>query len=645
MGGLFNEGVIWAVIGIALTLLVVGGTWIIVNRRRSRSSAQAETAAPEYPSLAFTKLNWPVWETSIRNALMQYGWADECFLSSSVPEPLWVPAMRRYVDEHRDDALIFFDDPPRIELANREHMRAFLHSWKAAWELIESAENFNNVVSDIVSQLCDILGFVHIREEQRAYRRLHGFVVRAPALRLKVPPRFPIIFVRRRQGSPEDLTDLRNLMSILDMSSYFALIIDLNDFANRLDARKNLKNLVSDTIHDFIVLNGVDLRQVIIARDPGKRLVDIILGQVDLTVVSPYVTSGPVPENMFFGRDHELKTITRKINDTSFALIGGRKIGKTSILAKVYRLLAESRGPGRTLYLDCQSVTHYDAFFEAANTIWRAQPAIHSSEDFRRYLVIQESGQAGEPTVVLLDEIDALLCYDLQHDEALFGVFRALSQERRCRFVFCGERVLYDQLHAADSPLFNFCDVLHLGYLKEQAARRIILEPMQTMGISIQNQEQVVYEIIDLSSCHPNLVQYLCQQLILEANRRQSRLITPADLEVVRHSSNFHEYFLDVTWGNTSALERAITVLIADLESVSLGEVQTILERGWFAVPQEWLERAIAGLRLYSILLKEGQQYRFASKAFSQVLHESQEIDILLTSLRNQVREQFYRGG
>ena len=82
------------------------------------------------------------------------------------------------------------------------------------------------------------------------------------------------------------------------------------------------------------MLNGNDLRQIIIARDPDKRLVEIILQQVDLTVVSPYMTSGPVPENMFFGRDHELKTITRKINDTSFALIGGRKIGKTSTLVQ-----------------------------------------------------------------------------------------------------------------------------------------------------------------------------------------------------------------------------------------------------------------------------------------------------------------------
>jgi hypothetical protein len=167
---------------------------------------------------------------------------------------------------------------------------------------------------------------------------------------------------------------------------------------------------------------------------------------------------------------------------------------------------------------------------------------------------------------------------------------------------------------------------------------------MQTMGIAIQNPNEVISEVINLSSCHPNLVQYLCQQLILEANSRHSRLVTPADLRQVRHSSVFHEYFLEVTWGNTTALEQAITLLIADREDVSFGEIQEIVARSGFAVPQEQLERAIAGLRLYSILLKEGQRFRFASTAFAGVVRESQETDILLTTLRNEMREQAERG-
>jgi hypothetical protein len=635
MGGSLYDSVLWVIVGVALALLIVTITRVMRQRRQPKPAP--EEPSTQLPTSSSPGDNWPRWEITIRNALMQHGWVEECFLTS-VPMSLRVPAMRRYVEEHRDDALVYVEEPPRIELANRARMRDFLHSWKAAWELVESEENFDHVIRDIAAQLCDILGFVYVPEEQRTYRRLHGAVVRAPALRLKVPPRFPMVFVRRREGSEEDLTDLRNLMSILDMTSYFALIVDLNDYVDRLEPRKNLKNLVRDTIHDFIVLNGQDLRQIAIARDPSKRLVEIALQQVDLTVVSPYVTSGPVPKNMFFGRDHELKTVTRKITDTSFALIGGRKIGKTSTLARINRLLCENRDPSRTLYLDCQSVGSHETFFEAANTLWGVEPEIQSPEDFRRFVVRQQKKRPTEPFIILLDEIDHFLSYDLAHNEAMFSVLRALSQQRRCRFVFCGERVLYSQLHAAGSPLFNFCDVIHLGYLKESAARRIILEPMQAMGISIQDQEEVVYDIIRLSSCHPNMVQYLCQQLILEANARHSRLISPADLEKVRHSSSFQEYFLEVTWGNSSPLEQAITLLIYEQPSVSYVDIQEALARNDYSVSQEELDRAIGGLRLYSILLKEGKRYRLASEVFGQIVRESQEVDILLTSLRKQMQ-------
>jgi hypothetical protein len=368
MGGPLFQSLTWVLIGLLGALLVAAAVWIVRNQHQARRAGHGRTSSgpPAAGEETPPRDNWPAWETTIHNALMQHGWVEEYFMSA-VPAPLRVPAMRRYVQEHPDDALVLIEDPPRIELVNRQRLRTFLRSWKAAWELVESEENFGNVVQELAAQLCDVLGFVHVDEEQRTFRSLHAAVVRAPALRLKVPPRFPIIFVRRREGDQQDLADLRSLMSILDMTSYFALIIDLNDFADRLDPRKNLKNLVRDMIHDFIVLDGQDLRQILIARDPGQRLVEIILQQVDLTVISPYVTSGPVPRNMFFGRDHELKTVLRKIDDTSFALIGGRKIGKTSTLTTIYRLMRESRDPQHILYLDCQSVTDAESFFEAAS--------------------------------------------------------------------------------------------------------------------------------------------------------------------------------------------------------------------------------------------------------------------------------------
>ena len=611
-----------AILILAITAALL---FLILLLARLRRGAATWTSSEE--------TRWAAWESAIRQALWLHGRVEEDMLLD-IPLKERSEAMRRFVEERPNDDLVFRLDPPRIELAAPKRMKTFLRHWKAAWETVESEATFQTIAAILASQLCDMLGFTML--DARTYRHLHGYVVKAPALRLRVPPRFPIIFLRKREFSPDDINDVRNLMNILNMTSYFALLIDLNDRPSQLDKRKNLKYLVRGAIHDLIVLDGNDLRQLIIARDHERRLIKIILSQVDLTVVSPYVTSGPVPENMFFGRDNELKTITRKVKDCSFALIGGRKIGKTSILAKVYRLLSETP-TYFPMYLDCQAVTDYDTFFEAVKSMWEVELPSQSPDGFRRLITRQASEWTGGTIIVLLDEVDALLSYDLLAQEKLFRVFRALSQEQYCRFVFCGERMLHARLHAPDSPLFNFCDSIHLSYLEEQAARRIILEPMQAMGISLADQDTLVREIMDLSSCHPNIVQYICQRLIIQINRRGSRRITMADLEAVRTSSQFSEYFTEVTWGNASALEKLISLLLIDQGPVTLSDIEALLTQVGVHALQMDIEEALRDLMLYSIIRKDGQHYVFANRGFPQIIKASQDMPSLLDSLVRQI--------
>jgi hypothetical protein len=613
----WSEAIFVLTITAALLLLLI----ILGRRRRGTAWTRSE------------ENRWSAWEDAILQALWLHGRVEEDMLLD-IPLKERSEAMRRFVEERPDDDLVFHPDPARIELGAPQRMKTFLRNWKAAWEMVESEATFQTIAALVASQLCDILGFTML--DARTYRHLHGFVVKAPALRLRVPPRFPIIFLRKRDFSPEDVDDVRNLMNILNMTSYFALLIDLNDRPSQLDKRKNLKYLVRGATHDFIVLDGNDLRQIIVARDHERRLIQIILNQVDLAVVSPYVTSGPVPENMFFGRDNELKTITRKVKDCSFALIGGRKIGKTSTLAKVYRLLSETP-TYFPMYLDCQAVTDHDTFFEAVDSMWEIELPTKSPDGFRCLITRQANEWTGGTIVVLLDEVDALLSYDLMDQEKLFRVFRALSQEQYCRFVFCGERMLYARLHASDSPLFNFCDTIHLSYLEAQAARRIILEPMQAMGISLADHDTLVREIMDLSSCHPNIVQYICQRLIIHTNRRGSRQITTADLEAVRTSSQFSEYFTEVTWGDVSALEKVISLLLIDQGPTTLLNIEALLNQAGLRVLQMDLEEAIRDLILYSIIRKDGQFYVFANRRFPQIVKASQDMPTLLESLMKKI--------
>jgi hypothetical protein len=411
------------------------------------------------------------------------------------------------------------------------------------------------------------------------------------------------------------------MMRVLNVTSFFGLLIVVDRELGRRDKSENLQRLVQSGAHDLIVLDYHDLRSLYLARDPERQLVEIILRQVDLTVVSPYVVSGPVPENMFFGHDYELKAIIRLIRDRSFAIVGGRKIGKTSVLNKVHRLMQETNG-FVAFYLDCQFVVNYEEFF--STLAYKCQVQVESaSPEIMRRVVLRLHRQYGDQVVLLLDEVDRLLAYDMQHDMRLFRLFRALSQEGLCRFVFCGERLLNQAFHDATSPLFNFCNILRLTYLTPREARRIVDEPMAAMGITFEAPDELPDKIVALSSCHPNLVQVICQQLIIRINARKDRMIRLDDLAQVRASGEFHDTFYEVVWGDASDLEHLISILMVKLSRFDVNEVQQTLSRRGAHVSLIEINNALADLVFYSILNRQGEYYTYAVPSFVELADES----------------------
>jgi hypothetical protein len=511
--------------------------------------------------------------------------------------------------------------------------RKFLSLWKAAWEVVENEDAWKSVTGQMVDQLCTLLGFSRV--EERSFQGLTGYVVRAAALRLKIPARFPIIFIPRHKVIEADLDTLRDLMGVMNMVGYFALIVDLRDIPTQ-ETHSSLKRIVHQAIHDFIVFDGSDIRNLLAARDHGRRLVEIILGQVDLTVVSPYVTSGPVPANMFFGREHELKTIVRTIRDNNFAIVGGRKIGKTSILARVQQLLEETP-EYKPFYLDCQAIHTSVDFFAAIDTMWKTKTPTPTVDGFRK-MALELVEESGRTVVMLFDEIDDLLQHDIQTGEQLFQTFRALSQQGQLRFIFCGEKVLNASLHDPALVFFNFCNLIALTYLKPDEARRVVLEPMQEMGIILEDDGALADEIVELAAGHPNIVQSICQKLIEQVNLRHDRKVNRSDLRTVCDSAQFAEYFAEVSWGHANALERLITLLMMEQPQVTMHEMAQMLRERELPVTPPQLESAFDDLCLYSILRRDGPKYTFVAQAFPDVLRRSQDVTGLLVSFVDELK-------
>jgi hypothetical protein len=620
----------WPVLVAGLAgLIVLAVVVFVLLRWYLRSSERAQEQA-------FAR-NWPLWRAEIRRTLQNQNEVRVDTMTYA-PSGLRMRALQQYVQEHPEDNLMLRLNPPVLEPANSLQVWDFMRNWRAAQKRLSSPAALGPVVLRLSEQVCQLLGFTLL--ESRSYKNLHGFLIKASALRLKMPPTFPIIFTQKRDLTEQDMSDVRDMMGILNVSSYLAVLIVPDDGATpgrEQEFKTRFKRIAAGTADDFIVMDSNDLYHIFVAKDPEKRFVGIMLSQVDLTVVSPYVTSGPVPENMFFGRDYELKTISRAIKDSNYAIVGGRKIGKTSILTKLYRSFKDSTDM-HPLYLDCQAVQDYSDFCDAVEAVWKLPMEDCSPENFMRLIARIAQERAGQLVVILLDEVDALLKYDAKNQERLFRVFRALAQEANCRFIFCGERVLYSRLHNPGSAFFNFCNIIRLSYLNPRDTGRIILEPLQEMGIGFEDASQLVQGIVDLSACHPNIVQYICQELIICINRRGDRVITMADLAAIGNSSQFSEYLIEVIWGNATPLERLITLLLLDQPGATFAQIEEALQAHGVQVPTPTVEQALDAMLLGSVLGKEEQEYRFIAPPFPAALATTQDIASLVERMAQQVR-------
>jgi hypothetical protein len=204
-----------------------------------------------------------------------------------------------------------------------------------------------------VGVLREAIGY-SVESEIPYFRGTVGFMVEAPMLWIR-HSRFPILFVAYNRDRPKILETIITQLQIAKATEFFALLIVVPTTDGTGNDANELRRLVADTVfrYDFVVLDREALASII-AHNSSHRLIQIILQQgIELSTLSPYVVRGPVPAKMFFGREREIKSVSQGLQKADYAIVGGRRIGKSSILQRVNRLL-NSVPRSRACYVDCE---------------------------------------------------------------------------------------------------------------------------------------------------------------------------------------------------------------------------------------------------------------------------------------------------
>ncbi len=444
---------------------------------------------------------------------------------------------------------------------------------------------------------------------------------------------FPILFLTTDNLEDEHLEHIRQSLSEkLGPSNRRALLIPLGDEKSY----PTVKDIFASSIkkvyaYDIICLSRNTVTQIIASLTPPIKLRETIVSEMDLTRIVVYKPTGPVPDNMFFGREQEIQEICDNVAATNYVLIGGRRIGKTSILQHLLRVRLPATG-FYPLYYDCSYVHTEAELLQALVTdpIWFPKspvPPPSTLGEVLRALPYKLN------IVILLDEVDNLIKSEQQSDYPIFNVLRAFSNDNRCRFVLCGERKLQSELTNSNSPFFNFATEMLIGRLERHSVKELVTQPMKQLGVVFDDQEAIVQRIWEFTSGQPSLVQSLCLQLLLHINQPGNRRIILQDVETIVTDLNFlRNEFLKIYWARATILERLCTLIMAVHEDArKLMSIHKALISWDIKVTLNQLDKALERLVILRNILQETSTgYEFAVTAFPEVIAKAGRVDDLI---------------
>jgi len=567
---------------------------------------------------------WPQWSRAIQRALQQEpSVATSDLISVPIGVRRW--ALLRFLQEHPEENLTYHAVSGKLELVSARDVETLERTWRRVQESAEAdPEAFSENARALIGFLCTSLGFTP--GEGIGLGNLRGIRVGTHGLRIKIPSRIPILVSRVPVLSQGDVEALRSLMEQGGPDSRFGLLLTLGDAQQNIQIiDEHLRTLLR---YDVIVLTQMDLREVLRVRWRLKALVARILEQVDLTVVSPFVTEGPVPSSMFFGREGEIKEIVHRIETSSLALVGPRRIGKTSILQRVLASLRNRPRP--VVYLDCQSIYDASSFLLTLASEYvpaQAHDDLSSPSAFRGLLDALRAGYAGAPVQFILDEVDLVLREDPEGAEGLFRAFRGAEGEEAAHFLFCGERTLLHKLRDPNSALFNFCHTMRVQFLEPRDAARLIAEPLEQMEVRWEDRDSSIERILEITSSHPNLIQRTCANLVEVLNRERTRMVKREHLDEVVADPSFLEDYLDTLWGRASETEKILILALEPDETASPPELRRRLQEDFeIELPAPSVVEAMENLCLYGILEKRGSRYQFAARHLPHLMREVMDV-------------------
>ncbi|MEA3439127.1 MAG: AAA family ATPase [Chloroflexota bacterium] len=467
------------------------------------------------------------------------------------------------------------------------------------------------------------------------------FSIDLSSWKLRLTSSTPVIWVKREDlesGSPHHVMDsIADVIRELNLSRKIVIVSVDGDALTHYRSRTHL-------VHSLVLIGAEEQKRVLSSRRPTGELLDIISGQIPIANLSPYETRAPVTGSRFFGREYEITRILSN-PDTNHAVLGIRRIGKTSLLREIERILKEEQDPAHVVYLECSDLLSSDDYIR--EVVRKLNPRELPRLHMQKYVFffpdfLERMSRAHKKKLIfLLDEIDNLVIVQ-RGDWDLIRMLRASANKGACQYIMAGYREAMREQYMLDSPFYNFAQEIRLSEFTRQQARELITIPMENLRVRIRNKDEVVNRIFEETAGHPNLIQYYCLILLRRLDQMGEREITPDSLIDVYSDEGFKSHLLTSFMQNTENREKALVYAILQCCEDISGQgftqefIDDSLRSGGIALPQDDIDEACNVLLLAGVLRRKKQEFYFTSPVFTRVLQQTYDLNYLFRKVMDE---------
>lgn len=370
-----------------------------------------------------------------------------------------------------------------------------------------------------------------------------------------------------------------------------------------------------------VILSAEELRQILSEEDSIKALRGFVRRTIPVRSLMPYDILLSATGPMFYGRQAELKLLEEE-DGQSFAVTGPSRIGKTSLVKRYRSQLFQRKDPSAqaTFYIDCFEFQHRSPDAVArkiAMAIDAGSRAARTGADDIVGFLKQMKGHLGCRPTLILDEADEVCQSSLFYEQLNSAVRQGV-----CRLILSGRGNVLRLALGGKSGLAERLKPIFMRSLDNAAAKALLYEPMQELGIDFEDFDQCWQDLAGRTGRCPHLIQFYGQRLVELAHEEGIRRIQPRHLDLLHWDFTTVSYFLsplDDLKQQPVPRAIALAILRSGAESFTTQEIQGIGASAGIVIGHDEAMETARTLVVQNVLgWNDGQGWRVANKALAE---------------------------